>query len=398
VEKQVRTTERNIVKITSNLTRVVTILLVVLILVAMMMDAMLPIPIHADAASAQLRITQISYRTIKENESADIEADIYVDNRLVAPWTAVRFPFDTDYQGFIEGKHTLTVVMTGEKPDQGQSIDVNLAADHRYNLVAYGDFAGKTSTVRLIPLDETALLAGSKIAADASALIVVNLTDSASPLDIHFDDKLVVQAPSGGKPVALELPKGKFHVKVTSPDMPDKAIQDFDAVSFPASLTTVIAWGKTPDNVTVQYARSSSLKIGSWLTTVGVVQGADFSAGFSRIARVLKAAELLDELNGDGPFTIFAPLDDAPVPEGMVISGPALVKLLKYHIVPGRYAPNDLRHKNQLTTLQGGNLTFNYGKTTSGLWEINDGTGIEYDVRLANGVLYAIDGILTPKP
>jgi len=66
--------------------------------------------------------------------------------------------------------------------------------------------------------------------------------------------------------------------------------------------------------------------------------------------------------------------------------------------VPGRYAPNDLRHKNQLTTLQGGNLTFNYGKTTSGLWEINDGTGIEYDVRLANGVLYAIDGILTPKP
>ena len=132
-----------------------------------------------------------------------------------------------------------------------------------------------------------------------------------------------------------------------------------------------------------------------------VVQVADKAGNFKTLIAAAKAAGLAHTLQEDGPFTIFAPTDEAfsKLPEGLVgellkpENKPKLTKLLKYHVVSGKVAARDAVRLESAKTLagdsvsisiQGGQLTLNNAKVT-----VND-------LQASNGIIHVIDSVLVP--
>jgi uncharacterized surface protein with fasciclin (FAS1) repeats len=112
---------------------------------------------------------------------------------------------------------------------------------------------------------------------------------------------------------------------------------------------------------------------------------------FNSLVTAVKAAELVETLKGDGPFTVFAPSDDAfaKLPEGFVSSllgdKPKLTDVLTYHVVAGRLSAADLLEKGEVETLQGATLTLDQLSVAKA------------DIPASNGVIHVIDEVLMPK-
>ena len=126
------------------------------------------------------------------------------------------------------------------------------------------------------------------------------------------------------------------------------------------------------------------------------------SAGkFNTLVTAVKAAGLVDTLKGEGPFTVFAPSDEAfaQLPAGTVEdllkpeNKDKLASILKFHVVPGKVMSSDIAGKTMDTaTVQGGKLNVN---ATDGV-KINDATVVTADVSASNGVIHVIDKVLMP--
>ncbi len=145
-----------------------------------------------------------------------------------------------------------------------------------------------------------------------------------------------------------------------------------------------------------------------------IVENAANSRDHTTLVVAVKAAGLVDTLNGKGPFTVFAPTNQAfaALPAGTVDNllkpenKAALSKILTYHVVPGSYSAHDLMAAikqgggwARLTTVEGEPLTIkDDGKM---LW-ITDAKGVTSsvtiaDVKQSNGVIHVIDKVLMPK-
>jgi transforming growth factor-beta-induced protein len=122
--------------------------------------------------------------------------------------------------------------------------------------------------------------------------------------------------------------------------------------------------------------------------------------GFDALAEAVAAAGLVDALRGDNDgagFTVFAPTDAAFAALGTVPSDPAaLAQVLLYHVVPGTALSGSLSNGQTLTTLEGGTLTVSLGNGVTLQGAQNAARVIATDVRAANGVIHAIDAVLTP--
>ena len=127
------------------------------------------------------------------------------------------------------------------------------------------------------------------------------------------------------------------------------------------------------------------------------------SAGqFKTLVAALNAGELAGVLKGSGPFTVFAPTDDAfkALPAGTVESllkpenKEKLIAILTYHVVPGKTVSSAIAGK-MLTakTVQGGSLNIN---GTNGV-RINNATVVKADIMASNGVIHVIDKVLMPN-
>ncbi len=121
---------------------------------------------------------------------------------------------------------------------------------------------------------------------------------------------------------------------------------------------------------------------------------------FNTLVAAVKAAKLDGALSGTGPFTVFAPTDDAfkKLPAGTVetlLKDPEgkLKQILLYHVVSGRHMAADVVKMTSLKTLQGGNLTVN--ATKDGVY-VNKAKVIIPDIKPDNGVCHAIDSVLLP--
>ena len=127
------------------------------------------------------------------------------------------------------------------------------------------------------------------------------------------------------------------------------------------------------------------------------------SAGqFSTLVAAVKAAGLVETLKGDGPFTVFAPTDEAfaKLPAGTVESllrpenKDKLVAVLTYHVVPGKIMSADIAGKTAMVeTVQGGKLDVN---ATNGV-KVDQATVIAADIEASNGVIHVIDQVVLPK-
>jgi uncharacterized surface protein with fasciclin (FAS1) repeats len=138
-----------------------------------------------------------------------------------------------------------------------------------------------------------------------------------------------------------------------------------------------------------------------------IVDNAAGSADHTTLVAAVKAAGLVETLKGTGPFTVFAPTNEAfaKLPAGTVDNllkaenKATLAKILTYHVVAGAFKSTDLKDGQKLKTVQGEELTIHY---KDGKWMVHDAKGGMANITIAdvissNGVTYVIDGVLMPK-
>jgi uncharacterized surface protein with fasciclin (FAS1) repeats len=137
-----------------------------------------------------------------------------------------------------------------------------------------------------------------------------------------------------------------------------------------------------------------------------IVDTAVEAGDFTTLVAAVQAAELEETLRGDGPFTVFAPTDDAfaALPEGTIdtlLADPSgdLTDILTYHVVEGEVLSSDLTDGQEVTTVNGATFTVNVGD--DGAVTLTDAAGGEItvstpDVEASNGVIHVIDGVLMP--
>jgi uncharacterized surface protein with fasciclin (FAS1) repeats len=131
----------------------------------------------------------------------------------------------------------------------------------------------------------------------------------------------------------------------------------------------------------------------------------DTAAGndqFKTLVAAVKAADLVDTLKGDGPFTVFAPTDEAfaKLPDGTVEdllkpeNKDQLVAILTYHVVPGKIMAADIDGESKsVKTVQGDTLAVD---ATDGV-KVDDATVVTADIETSNGVIHVIDTVLMPN-
>jgi uncharacterized surface protein with fasciclin (FAS1) repeats len=123
---------------------------------------------------------------------------------------------------------------------------------------------------------------------------------------------------------------------------------------------------------------------------------------FKTLAAALTAAGLVETLQGKGPFTVFAPTDEAfaKLPAGTVENllkpenKEKLVAILTYHVVPGEVLAKDVVKLHEAKTVQGSSVTIT---VAGGKVSIDKAHVIKADVRASNGVIHVIDSVLLPK-
>jgi len=122
-------------------------------------------------------------------------------------------------------------------------------------------------------------------------------------------------------------------------------------------------------------------------------------AGFKTLAAAVKAAGLDEVLSNDGPFTVFAPTDEAfaKLPEGTIeklLNDPELLKsILLYHVASGTVTSGQVIQLNSAETLNGQMVAID---ASNGV-KINDANVITVDVAATNGIIHAIDTVLIPE-
>ncbi len=359
---------------------------VLLFCAALFLGTAMPVA-HAQAASstATLRVTQLAYRSLGDDNYLDT-ADIFVDSSLIAE--DVLYSLTTDYVNLPSGTHSVTFVLTGETEQDGRTVEITLTAGHAYHLVAYGDFAAGDNSLTFVPIDETMLTADKGVDTGGSAMIMVHLLDEVPALDIYFGAELVIEGLAFGNAAATALPLAATTLRITLAGAADAVLietnlADVGFAYLPYTVVTSVGMGSLEYAPLMRF--TSALPIGDWLAAVGAVD-----AGFIYMAEAVELAGLHDTLNGGGPFTVFAPVDRSFEYREV----PALAENVSAYIVPGRFSPFTLLQQERLNPLEGAPLVFNFGQTESGLWEINGSAEIWNDFQLANGVVYRISGLL----
>lgn len=130
-----------------------------------------------------------------------------------------------------------------------------------------------------------------------------------------------------------------------------------------------------------------------------IVDVAAEAGSFTTLLAAAEAAGLVETLRGDGPFTVFAPTDEAfaALPEGTVeglLEDPeALREILLFHVVSGEVTSSQVVDLSEAETVQGGMLSIS---VMSGNVMINDAQVVTADVQASNGVIHVIDAVLLP--
>jgi transforming growth factor-beta-induced protein len=135
--------------------------------------------------------------------------------------------------------------------------------------------------------------------------------------------------------------------------------------------------------------------------TKDIVDTAAAAGSFSTLAKALQAADLVDTLKGEGPFTVFALTDDAfaKLPQGTLedLLKPAnkakLRRILGYHVVPGRVMATDVLKLNSAKAVSGDTIDIN---ASGGSVRVDEARVIKTDITASNGVIHVIDSVILP--
>ncbi|OSQ50948.1 fasciclin domain-containing protein [Marivita geojedonensis] len=132
-----------------------------------------------------------------------------------------------------------------------------------------------------------------------------------------------------------------------------------------------------------------------------IVDTAVDAGSFETLVAAVQAAGLVETLKGEGPFTVFAPTDEAfaALPEGTVENlllpenKDQLVAILTYHVVPGKVMSTDLSDDMEAETVQGGSVTIDLDNGVM----VEEASVVTPDIEASNGVIHVIDTVILPE-
>lgn len=130
-----------------------------------------------------------------------------------------------------------------------------------------------------------------------------------------------------------------------------------------------------------------------------IVEIAVSNDNFKTLVAAVQAADLVEALQTPGPFTVFAPIDAAfeALPPGtvqtLVQNPPQLARILKYHVVSGKYTKADLEGLSEVTSLEGTTIRLNMKQN-----EVKNATAIMTDIEADNGIIHVLDRVILMGP
>lgn len=130
-----------------------------------------------------------------------------------------------------------------------------------------------------------------------------------------------------------------------------------------------------------------------------IVDTAVAAGSFETLVTAVKEAGLVEVLKGDGPYTVFAPTDEAfaKLPEGTIESllqdKEALTAVLTYHVVPGRVMAADVVNLDSAKTVQGQSISID---SSAGV-KVDNANVIQTDIIASNGIIHVIDSVILPR-
>jgi uncharacterized surface protein with fasciclin (FAS1) repeats len=185
-------------------------------------------------------------------------------------------------------------------------------------------------------------------------------------------------------------------------------IHVIDSVIMPPTMSagaavtgTETMTGTTEMTGTMEMTPTATMTATDAITTGNIISTAIAAGNFTTLAAALTAADLVETLQGEGPFTVFAPTDEAfaKLPAGTVedLLKPEnkanLIKVLTYHVVPGRVTAADVANLTAATTVEGQDIAI---KVEGGNVMINNATVTTADIMTSNGVIHVIDTVILP--
>lgn len=135
-------------------------------------------------------------------------------------------------------------------------------------------------------------------------------------------------------------------------------------------------------------------------TTGDIIETATKAGSFTTLATALEVAGLIETLKGEGPFTVFAPTDEAfaKLPEGtldaLLKDQEKLTAILTYHVVPGEVMAAQVAQLETVKTVNGKELEI---ATADGKVMVGKATVTQADIPATNGVIHVIDTVLLPE-
>ena len=180
-------------------------------------------------------------------------------------------------------------------------------------------------------------------------------------------------------------------------------VRTLTAFALSASLLTLAACGDDDDDATATTtaATMATTPVTDEPAAEGdIVAVASANPSFSTLVAAVQAAGLVETLQGAGPFTVFAPTNDAfaALPAGLLDAlllpenVEVLTQILTFHVVPSQVLAADVQ-AGEVPTVQGQSLTV----TTDGGVKVFDANVVQTDVMATNGVIHVIDQVLVPE-
>jgi uncharacterized surface protein with fasciclin (FAS1) repeats len=168
-----------------------------------------------------------------------------------------------------------------------------------------------------------------------------------------------------------------------------------------ACLTIVIALASTT-TFAGECPYSKAKQTSAAAAQKDIVDTAVGARSFETLVTAVKAAGLVETLKGDGPFTVFAPTDEAfaKLPAGSVESlikpenKDKLIAILTYHVVPGKVTSADVVKLTSAKTVQGSSIDI---AVNGGKVKIDGATVVKADINCSNGVVHVIDSVILPE-
>lgn len=203
----------------------------------------------------------------------------------------------------------------------------------------------------------------------------------------------------------FEALRRHLHSTKSERDIPMKRIRILTAVMALALIAAACGSDDADDTTTTTAAAATTVAESTETTEamveVGTIVDVAASAGsFETLLAAAEAAGLVDTLQGDGPFTVFAPTDDAfaALPEGtldsLLADPAALSEILLYHVVSGEVLAADVVGLTSATSVQGSDIAI---EVVDGGVVLNGASNVvTTDVDASNGVIHIIDSVILP--